>query len=88
MDHGRRGPESAFEVIFQGAQVKSVLFPCVANSARSQMDGGITRSLAPPDMKIWPAGSCPTSVRPEASAAPQPRFRKLPPLTEGKTRRI
>ncbi len=32
------------------------------------MAEGITRSLAPPGMKIWSAGSRPTSVRPEAIA--------------------
>jgi protein-tyrosine-phosphatase len=47
---------------------KGVLFLCVANSARSQMAEGIARSLAPPEMKIWSAGSRPTSVRPEAIA--------------------
>ena len=43
-----------------------ILFLCVANSARSQMAEGIARSLAPPGVKIWSAGSRPTSVRPEA----------------------
>jgi thioredoxin type arsenate reductase len=47
---------------------QGILFLCVANSARSQMAEGIARSLAPPDMKIWSAGSRPTSVRPEAIA--------------------
>jgi arsenate reductase len=46
-----------------------VLFLCVANSARSQMAEGIARSLAPPGMKIWSAGSRPSRVRPEAVAA-------------------
>jgi len=41
---------------------------CVANSARSQMAEGIARSLVPPGVKIWSAGSRPTSVRPEAVA--------------------
>lgn len=45
-----------------------ILFLCVANSARSQMAEGIARSLAPPGVKIWSAGSRPTSVRPEAIA--------------------
>ncbi len=45
---------------------KGILFLCVANSARSQMAEGIARSLAPPEMKIWSAGSHPTSVHPEA----------------------
>jgi protein-tyrosine-phosphatase len=45
---------------------KGILFLCVANSARSQMAEGIARSLAPPGVKIWSAGSHPTKVRPEA----------------------
>lgn len=45
---------------------KGVLFLCVANSARSQMAEGIARSLAPPEVRIWSAGSKPTAVRPEA----------------------
>jgi arsenate reductase len=32
------------------------------------MAEGIARSLAPPNLKIWSAGSHPTSVRPEAIA--------------------
>jgi arsenate reductase (thioredoxin) len=48
---------------------KGILFLCVANSVRSQMAEGIARSLAPPGVKIWSAGSRPTSVRPEAIAA-------------------
>jgi len=47
---------------------KDILFLCVANSARSQMAEGIARSLAPPGIRIWSAGSCPASVRPEAIA--------------------
>jgi protein-tyrosine-phosphatase len=46
--------------------MKGVLFLCVANSARSQMAEGIARSIAPPGITIWSAGSRPTSVRPEA----------------------
>jgi thioredoxin type arsenate reductase len=45
-----------------------ILFLCVANSVRSQMAEGIARSLAPPEMKVWSAGSRPTQVRPEAIA--------------------
>jgi thioredoxin type arsenate reductase len=45
---------------------KGILFLCVANSARSQMAEGIARSIAPPDLKIWSAGSRPTRVRPES----------------------
>lgn len=48
--------------------MKGILFLCVANSARSQMAEGIARSLVPPTVKIWSAGSRPTSVRPEAIA--------------------
>jgi thioredoxin type arsenate reductase len=46
--------------------VKGILFLCVANSARSQIAEGIARALAPPEIKVWSAGSRPTSVRPEA----------------------
>lgn len=45
---------------------KGILFLCVANSARSQMAEGIARTLAPPGVTIWSAGSRPTNVRPEA----------------------
>jgi len=45
-----------------------LLFLCVANSARSQLAEGIARSLAPTGVKVWSAGSRPTSVRPEAIA--------------------
>ena len=48
--------------------MKSILFLCVANSARSQMAEGIARSIAPLGVKVWSAGSRPTSVRPEAIA--------------------
>jgi thioredoxin type arsenate reductase len=48
--------------------VEGILFLCVANSARSQIAEGIARSLAPPEIKVWSAGSRPTSVRPEAIA--------------------
>jgi arsenate reductase len=48
--------------------MKGILFLCVANSARSQIAEGIARSLAPPEIKVWSAGSRPTSVRPEAIA--------------------
>jgi len=46
--------------------MKGILFLCVANSARSQMAEGIAKSLAPSGVKIWSAGSRPTSVRLEA----------------------
>ncbi|MGD0099710.1 MAG: arsenate reductase ArsC [Acidobacteriota bacterium] len=51
--------------------MRGILFLCVANSARSQMAEGIARSLILPGVKIWSAGSRPTSVRPEAIAVPQ-----------------
>ena len=47
---------------------QGILFLCVANSARSQMAEGIARSLAPPGVKIWSAGSRPKNVRSEAIA--------------------
>ncbi|MCC6746164.1 MAG: arsenate reductase ArsC [Deltaproteobacteria bacterium] len=47
---------------------KGILFLCVANSARSQLAEGIARSLAPPEVAIFSAGSRPTRVRPEAVA--------------------
>jgi hypothetical protein len=46
--------------------MKGILFLCVANSARSQIAEGIARSMVPPGVEIWSAGSHPTSVRPEA----------------------
>jgi protein-tyrosine-phosphatase len=51
--------------------MKGILFLCVANSARSQVAEGIARSIAPPGIKVWSAGSHPTSVRPEAIAVLQ-----------------
>jgi len=47
--------------------MKGILFLCVANSARSQIAEGIARSLVPAGVKVWSAGSRPTSVRPEAT---------------------
>lgn len=47
---------------------RGILFLCVANSARSQMAEGIARSIVPPGMKVYSAGSRPTGVRPEAIA--------------------
>ena len=51
--------------------MRGILFLCVANSARSQMAEGIARALAPLGIKIWSAGSRPTSIRPEAIAVLQ-----------------
>ena len=48
--------------------MNGILFLCVANSARSQMAEGIALALLPPGVKVWSAGSRPTSVRPEAIA--------------------
>ena len=48
--------------------MKGILFLCVANSARSQMAEGIARSLVPPGIRVWSAGSNPTRVRSEAIA--------------------
>jgi arsenate reductase len=48
--------------------MKGILFLCVANSARSQIAEGVARSMAPTGIKVWSAGSRPTSVRPEAIA--------------------
>lgn len=48
--------------------MKGILFLCVANSARSQMAEGIARSLIPPGIQVWSAGSSPTRVRTEAIA--------------------
>jgi arsenate reductase len=47
---------------------RGVLFLCVANSARSQLAEGIARSIAPPGVAVWSAGSQPARVRPEAIA--------------------
>ena len=44
----------------------SLLFLCVANSARSQMAEAIARSLAPAGVEIYSAGSAPTSVHSHA----------------------
>ncbi len=44
--------------------MKGLLFLCVANSARSQMAEAIARRLAPPDLRIWSAGSAPSRVNP------------------------
>jgi len=48
--------------------MKGILFLCVANSSRSQMAEGIARSVAPPGLRVWSAGSSPARVRPEAIA--------------------
>jgi len=48
--------------------MKGILFLCVANSARSQIAEGVARSMLPPGVRVWSAGSRPTSVRAEAVA--------------------
>ncbi len=45
---------------------RSVVFLCVANSARSQLAEGIARQLAPPGISVMSAGSNPWRVHPVA----------------------
>lgn len=47
----------------------TVLFLCVANSARSQMAEGLARAMAPPGYRFLSAGSAPRSVNPLAVTA-------------------
>ena len=47
----------------------TILFLCVANSARSQMAEGLARHMLGPDVTVLSAGSAPTSVNPHAVAA-------------------
>jgi len=49
--------------------MKTVLFLCVANSARSQMAEGLARAMLPNDISIVSAGSQPASVNPYAIEA-------------------
>lgn len=44
----------------------SLLFLCVANSARSQIAEGLARRLAPPGTKVYSAGSEPGVIHPLA----------------------
>ena len=44
----------------------SILFLCVANSARSQLAEGLARRLAPPGVAIYSAGSEPGTINPLA----------------------
>jgi thioredoxin type arsenate reductase len=44
----------------------TVLFLCVANSARSQIAEGLARALAPPGYRFWSAGSEPGALHPLA----------------------
>ena len=48
------------------APVRSVLFLCVANSARSQMAEGLARHLLGERARVQSAGSAPTRVNPYA----------------------
>lgn len=47
-------------------ETKSLLFLCVANSARSQMAEGLARSLLGPGVRVASAGSKPSRVNPYA----------------------
>ena len=49
--------------------MRSLLFLCVANSARSQMAEGIARSLAPDGLNVFSAGSEPSLINPLAVRA-------------------
>ncbi|MGH7547678.1 MAG: arsenate reductase ArsC [Gemmatimonadales bacterium] len=44
----------------------TVLFLCVANSARSQMAEALARTMAPPGHRFWSAGSQPGTLHPLA----------------------
>ena len=44
----------------------SILFLCVANSARSQMAEGLARHLLGPSVRVQSAGSTPSTVHPYA----------------------
>ena len=48
---------------------KSLLFLCVANSARSQMAEGLARELLGAEVKVQSAGSAPSRVNPYAVRA-------------------
>ena len=47
----------------------TIIFLCVANSARSQMAEGLARASAPPGWKVFSAGSNPSIVNPLAIEA-------------------
>ncbi len=49
--------------------MKSILFLCVANSARSQMAEGLARQLLAPGVRIQSAGSQPATLNPLAIEA-------------------
>lgn len=48
---------------------QSILFLCVANSARSQMAEGLARSILGPSVRVQSAGSEPSTVNPYAVEA-------------------
>lgn len=48
---------------------QSILFLCVANSARSQMAEGLARSVLGPSVRVQSAGSAPSRVNPFAVRA-------------------
>jgi arsenate reductase (thioredoxin) len=45
---------------------QSILFLCVANSARSQMAEGLARNICGPNVRVQSAGSKPSTVNPYA----------------------
>lgn len=49
--------------------MKTVLFLCVRNSARSQMAEGLARAMAPPGFRFFSAGSDPGTLNPLAVRA-------------------
>jgi arsenate reductase len=51
-----------------GLRFRSVLFLCVANSARSQMAEGLARALFGDQVRVQSAGSAPSRVNPLAVA--------------------
>jgi arsenate reductase len=44
----------------------TIIFLCVANSARSQMAEGLARAMAPPGWRVYSAGSSPAVTHPFA----------------------
>ena len=55
--------------VLRAARPRTLLFMCLANSARSQMAEGLARWLAPPTVSIHSAGSLPLRVDPLAVEA-------------------
>ena len=65
--HGGVPPRWLVEAaVVRALAPKSMLFLCVANSARSQMAEGIARHLFGDAIRVQSAGSQPSHVRPEA----------------------